>query len=90
MDRSNKQPSEENRKPSESSFGDDPWRAMGLVGAVGVDLAVCLGLGYWLGNKADKVSGTEYYSIIGLVAGLAVGVITIYFLIRTFVGGKAK
>jgi hypothetical protein len=90
MDPSKEQPSKENRNSENSSFGDNPWRAMGLIGTVGADLAVCLGLGYWLGLKADQASGTEYYSIIGLVAGLAVGIVTIIFLIRTFAGGKAK
>ncbi|GLX70118.1 AtpZ/AtpI family protein [Paenibacillus glycanilyticus] len=91
MDPSKETPSKENRKKSDyESFGEDPWRAMGLVGTIGADLAVCLGLGYWLGHKADLANGTGYYSIIGLVAGLAVGIVTVIFLIRTFAGGKAK
>ncbi|WP_168121399.1 AtpZ/AtpI family protein [Paenibacillus sp. HB172176] len=90
MDPSNNQPSKEHNNEDNRTFGDDPWRAMGLVGAVGVDLAVCLWLGYWLGTKADHAGGTDYYSIIGLIAGLIVGVVTVIFLIRTFSGGKAK
>jgi ATP synthase protein I len=90
MDRSNQQPSEEKRNAGNGGLGDNPWRAAGLVGTVGADLAVCLGAGYWLGSKVDAANGTGYWSILGLVAGLIVGAVTIFFLIRVFTGGKTE
>lgn len=89
MNPSNEKPStEDNRNARDSGLGDNPWRAMGLVGTVGADLAVCLGAGFWLGSRADASYGTHYWYLVGLLAGLAVGVVTIYFLIRAFTGGK--
>jgi|GEM_PF-348143 len=85
-----KPPSENNRNTRESGLGDNPWRAMGLVGTVGADLAVCLGAGVWLGTRADAAYGTNHWYMVGMLAGLAVGVVTIYFLIRAFTGGKGK
>lgn len=88
MNPSEGKPSGDDRKTDSGGFGDNPWRAAGLVGSVGVNLGACLGLGYWLGAKFDSAQDTEHWSIIGMAAGLAVGIMMTIFLIRTFTGGK--
>ena len=34
---------------------DNPWRAVALTSAIGVDLAICIGAGYWLGEWLIKL-----------------------------------
>jgi ATP synthase protein I len=60
---------------------DNPWRAAALTSAIGIDLAVCLGAGYWLGGLLS--GGSMTWSILGLVIGLAVAVVSIYLMIKT-------
>jgi ATP synthase protein I len=69
---------------------DNPWRAAGLVSAIGVDLALTVGLGWWLGSKYDQQHGTSHGSLIGLLVGLTVGILTIAALIRKYTGAERK
>ncbi|WP_227013727.1 AtpZ/AtpI family protein [Paenibacillus psychroresistens] len=72
----------------EPNRNDNPWRAAGLVGAMGADLVVCTLGGYYLGNYIGSRSGAEtFWMITGLLVGLAVGVISIIFLIKYYTEG---
>ncbi|MFC3772127.1 AtpZ/AtpI family protein [Paenibacillus sp. GCM10012303] len=64
---------------------NNPWRAVGLAGAVGVDLAVCILLGY-LGGKwlSDRVGGQKIYIALGALVGLFVGFASVIVLIRYY------
>lgn len=65
---------------------DNPWRAMGLVGAMGAELGVCIGIGYWLGNLVDKQVGKDlFWALIGMGLGFAAGIAGVIYLIRFFV-----
>jgi F0F1-type ATP synthase assembly protein I len=59
--------------------GDNPWRAAGLVGAMGADMAVCVALGYFLGSR---LGGTPGWVVFGVLAGLAAGIMTCVMLVR--------
>jgi hypothetical protein len=69
---------------------DNPWRAAGLVSAIGIDLALMLGLGWWLGSTYDQNQGTRYGYLIGLLVGLVVGIATVALLIRKYTGARRK
>lgn len=69
---------------------DNPWRAAGLVSAIGVDLVVMLGLGWWLGDVYDQHQGTRYGYLVGLLAGLIAGIGTVALLIRKVTGAGRK
>lgn len=58
---------------------DNPWRAAGLVGVMGIDIAVCMYLGYFI---ADRLAGTRGWLVFGLVVGLAVGILTCVMLLK--------
>jgi hypothetical protein len=77
---------DKNRNAANGTLGDNPWRAMGLIGSVGGTIGACLGLGYWIGSKIDAGNG----GIVGMAAGFVVAVIMTVLLIRTFTGGKAN
>lgn len=69
----------------EKNNQDNPWRAMALVGTIGVELAVLVYIGYWLGNKLDDVFYTSpFFLLIGILLGLAIGVFSIVKLINIF------
>jgi hypothetical protein len=69
---------------------ENPWRAAGLVSAIGVDLAVSVGLGWWIGNAYDQNQGTQYGYLIGLLVGLVAGIGTVALLIRKYTGAGRK
>lgn len=69
---------------------ENPWRAAGLISAIGVDLAVTLGLGWWIGNAYDQRQGTEYGYLVGLLVGLVAGIGTVAALIRKVMGAGRK
>jgi len=75
-------------KPFKPPEDINPWKTAGLVMGLGVELAVCVGLGWWLGTVYDEKHGTDYGDLIGVVAGLAAGIGSIAALIRKFTGER--
>ena len=68
-------------KPGKKS--DNPCVAAGLVGVMGLDVAVCILIGYWLGKWAGSYFGsTQGWVIGGVLAGLAAGIVTAVFLLK--------
>jgi ATP synthase protein I len=67
-----------------SNPGDiNPWKAAGLVGALGADLVVCILAGYFAGVYLSKwTGGGQGWVAGGVIVGLAVGIISIVFLIK--------
>lgn len=58
----------------------NPLRVAGAVGAMGVDIAVSMVLGYFI---ADWLSGgSRGWIMFGIVAGLAAGVLTCAMLLK--------
>ncbi|CAM3699031.1 AtpZ/AtpI family protein [Cohnella lubricantis] len=80
----------ESRRPPPPPPDENPWRAAGLVTAIGVELAVCVGLGWWIGAVADRHNGTEKWYLAGLVVGLVAGIGSAIGLIRKFAGERRK
>ena len=73
---------------SEPNRNDNPWRAAGLVGAMGAELVVCTLGGYYLGKLHWQPNGAEtFWMIAGLVVDLALGAIGIIFLIKYYTEG---
>lgn len=80
----------ESRRPQPPPPDENPWKAAGLVTAIGVEFAVCVGLGWWIGAVADRNNGTSYWYMVGLVAGLVAGIGSAIGLIRKFTGERRK
>jgi hypothetical protein len=64
---------------NKKSNGDNPWRAAGFVGVMGIDIAICVSLGYFLG---DRFGGSRGWVAFGVLIGLAVGIFTCVILLR--------
>lgn len=56
---------------------DNPWKAAALVSALGIDIVFCIFLGYWIGSMAGK-----QWSIVGLLIGLAAGLISAILIVK--------
>lgn len=68
-----------------SDKNSDPWKAMGLVGVIGVEIAIPLLVGVWLGRKADQYFDTApIFLIIGITLGFAIGIWSVANLIKIF------
>jgi len=62
---------------------DNPLLAAGLVGALGVQVAVCIFLGYWIGSTLDRRLGDgRGWTIGGILVGLAVGLLSAILLVK--------
>lgn len=67
---------------------DSPWRAVGLVSAIGVELVVCTLAGFWGGKHLGGWLGFEPIGmVVGVLLGLAAGIVGIAFLIKLFTEG---
>lgn len=74
--------------PQRTPQDDNPWRAAGLVMAIGIELAILTGLGWWLGTLFDDQNGTSYGYLTGVIVGLIAGIGSAAGLIRKYAGGK--
>lgn len=64
---------------------DNPWRAMAVVGAIGVDFAVLVIIGVFVGNKLDQSFQTApVFLLIGIAIGIILGIFSIIKLIKFF------
>lgn len=63
---------------TKKSNQDSPWRAAGMVSAMGIDLAVCIYLGYLVGNWLGSI-------VTGVLVGLAVGIYTCILILKRVV-----
>ncbi len=60
-----------------------PFKTLTTAGLIGLDLAVCVLIGAWLGRKADGWLGTApFLLIVGLMIGLVAGILSIIPVIR--------
>jgi uncharacterized membrane protein YhaH (DUF805 family) len=59
--------------------GDNPWRAAGMVGVMGADVAICVTLGFFLGRW---LGGSTVWVAVGTLVGLAVGILTCVVLVK--------
>jgi ATP synthase protein I len=65
---------------------DDPWKAIGLMGVVGVTLAACVSGGFLLGKYLSGMWGGIFTVLAGVIVGLAVGIMCIIPMIRQYTG----
>ncbi|WP_134683419.1 AtpZ/AtpI family protein [Brevibacillus migulae] len=64
---------------------DNPWQAFTLVTLIGADLAICIVAGVLLGKYIDgKFLTSPLFLMIGLLAGLGLGVYSVYRIIRKY------
>jgi F0F1-type ATP synthase assembly protein I len=65
--------------------GNNPWRAISLVSLIGVDLVVCVLAGFFLGRYvSDLTGGFPLWIAVGVLLGLAVGIVSIVYILKQF------
>lgn len=67
---------------------ENPWKTAALVMGLGIDFAICVGLGWWLGTVYDGRNGTDYGYLVGVIVGLIAGIGSAVGLIRRFTGER--
>lgn len=74
-------------KPNNKDNQVSPWRALGLVGVIGVDIAVLLLVGLWIGKQADNYFNTSpLFLFLGIIIGFLIGIWSVVKLIKPFLG----
>jgi len=64
---------------------DNPLKAITLVSLIGVDMAVCVIAGVYLGRYIDGLLATKpWFMMLGLLLGLTVGVYSVYRIVRQY------
>lgn len=65
----------------------NPWKAFAVVGVVGIELAILLLAGIWIGKKIDMIyHSSPIFLLVGIVFGLSIGIWSIVKLIKPFLG----
>lgn len=67
---------------TKKSKKDNPLLAAGLVGALGIQVAVCIFLGYWAGAYMSDRSGKTGWVVGGVLIGLAVGIVSAILIVK--------
>ncbi|ODP27357.1 hypothetical protein PTI45_03291 [Paenibacillus nuruki] len=74
-------------EPKSSNSSSNPWKAVGLVSVIGIDLAVCTLAGFWFGSWLDKVWNSSGIGTgLGVLAGMILGIFGIVLIIKKIVG----
>lgn len=68
----------------------DPLRAFATFGVVGFQIAIWIVMGLWVGRWLDSVIGTSpIFMIIGLLGGVAFGILGMILLIKRYLGDRS-
>ncbi|MCM3747605.1 AtpZ/AtpI family protein [Paenibacillus pasadenensis] len=68
---------------TKQSKGDNPLKALAFVGVLGIDVAICTLIGYWLGATFGETPG---WIIAGVLTGLAAGIVSVVFIVKKVLG----
>ena len=67
---------------------DNPLLAAGLVGAMGLQVAIFIFLGYICGNFISDRSGSPTWVVVGVLIGLAIGIVSAILVVVKIIGGS--
>lgn len=67
---------------------DNPLLAAGLVGAMGLQVAIFILLGYICGNFISDRSGNPTWVVVGVLIGLAIGIVSAILVVVKIMGGS--
>lgn len=64
---------------------DNPWRLVGLIGTLGLEILLFAFLGIWVGKMLDERWGTEpMLLLIGIGSGLGLGFLSVLYTITVY------
>lgn len=67
---------------NKSGPGKNPWKYAGLASAIGMNLVICMMLGYFGGDAIAARTGHKGWTAAGLLLGLFVGLGSIVLMIK--------
>jgi ATP synthase protein I len=66
---------------------NNPWRGAILTSAIGVDIVICIALGYWFGIwMSELFHGSEVWILVGLITGILLSIASTYALVKRYGG----
>jgi F0F1-type ATP synthase assembly protein I len=66
---------------SKPPIRNNPWKYATYASAIGMNLVVCIVLGYFIGTTLAKHTGWAPWSVIGVLGGLFTGLGSIVLMI---------
>jgi F0F1-type ATP synthase assembly protein I len=60
------------------------WRSAGLAGALGIEIALCFGIGGYGGHLLDRKFNTHWIMYLGLFFGLGAAIKGIMRVVKTY------
>ncbi|MDO3412120.1 AtpZ/AtpI family protein [Saccharibacillus sp. CPCC 101409] len=77
------------KKPVQPTDKSSPWKAVGLVSAIGVELVLFTLLGFFFGRWMNDITGGSGLWIgLGVLIGLVAGAVGIVALVRKVLEGS--
>lgn len=67
---------------------DQPLVVAGLIGAMGVHVAICILIGYWLGTYVSDWTGSKGWIVGGVLTGFALGIGSAILLVLKLLEGS--
>lgn len=65
------------------NHSESPWKYVGLIGSIGLELLFLMVFGAYIGRKLDERFQSEpLFLAVGVLGGLAVGIVAVVFTIR--------
>ena len=61
---------------------DNPWKAAGMVGALGIEVVVFVLLGYFCGSYISRLTGHTGWVIGGVLVGFSLGIVGAVLMVR--------
>lgn len=72
---------------SKKKWQDNPWKAFFLVSGIGLDLAVCTVLGFWVGKGlAYWFGGHPLWIAAGVLFGIFLGFASVIVMLKPYAG----
>jgi len=67
---------------------NQPYVVAGLIGAMGVQVAICILIGYWLGTNVSDWTGNKGWLAGGVLTGFAIGIGSAILVVFKLLGGS--
>ncbi|URN96050.1 MAG: AtpZ/AtpI family protein [Candidatus Pristimantibacillus lignocellulolyticus] len=67
---------------------DQPLYAVGLMGAIGINIGAFIVIGYWIGSYLSELTKSNGWVVGGVLTGLAIGIGSAILIVMKMLEGQ--